>query len=394
MKQRKQIDNTIGSSRFIYNQILRERINVYDELKEDRDKLYNYRYKTEKEYKKEFPWLKEVSSRALQQSRGDLNNAFRNFFNNIKKGKKLGFPKFKSKHKSKWSYREPQVKNQIRFQDNKLFVLKLRLIKYKGLSKGFSGAIKNVTITKTRSDKYFASLLVEKEYQDVKIRTGNQIQGLDLGLKSFIMSSNRTQYQGIMKEILKIEKTSKRQQKHLSRKVKDSNRRNKCRIKLAKAYEYKTNKQRYYLWNLANQLCRESQAIVIENLNVSGMKRNRKLSHSIHLSNWSMFTNMLEQKAKEYGTHIYQVSTFYPSSKTCSACGEIKKELSLSDRQYNCSCGLSIDRDLNASLNLRNKYLKDFNISAEFVDNSRGEDIRLMKFNFMSSLFEAITLNS
>ncbi|NCD01338.1 transposase, partial [bacterium] len=348
--QKELITKTIGCSRFIYNQMLNERVEVYKELKEDKETLYSYKCKTEKQYKEEFEFLKEVSSRALQQSRRDLETAFRNFYRGLKKGQTIGFPKFKSKHKNKLSYREPQLGNKaIEIKDNKIKLLKLGWVKFRGLSKNFNGKIKSVTITQFRSGKYVASILVETEMNKRERKPDNVI-GVDLGLKSFITCSNGEQIVGIQQEILKIEKKIKQQQRNISRKTKGSNRRNKAKVKLNKLYDYKTNFQNHFQWHLANKLCSENQTISLEDLNVTGMKRNRKLSHSIHHINWGSFLAKLEQKAKEYGTEIYKVNRFFPSSKMCCNCGKIKDDLKLSTRIYKCECGNVIDRDLNASI--------------------------------------------
>lgn len=396
-KQKQLIDRTIGCSRFIFNQMLAERIKVYEELKDDKEKLYDYKYKTEKEYKEEFPFLKDVSSRALQQSRLNLDKAYKNFFRRVREGnKKVGFPKFKSKHKTKASYREPNVSFCIEIQNNKIKLLKLGLVRFRGLSKDFSGTIKSVTITRLKDFTYEASILVERSSIS-KERKSNNILGLDLGIKDFVVCSNGEVFNGIKNTLSKIESKIKKQQKHLSRKIevnkkkeiKDSKRFKRCKIKLAKLYKYKTDFQNHFFWHLANKLCSENQAIVIEDLNVAGMKQNRKLAHSIHYSGWSKFIGMLQHKAVEYGTIIEAVDRFFPSSKTCSNCGQIKKDLTLSNRTYMCDCGLEIDRDLNASINLRNYYLK--NNSVDYIENTRGENVRPRRINydFSGSFYEA-----
>lgn len=391
-KQAEQIDKTIGCSRFIFNQMLNERINVYTELKEDKEKLYAYKYKTEKEYKQEFEFLKEASSRALQQSRNDLDTAFKNFF----KGKgKFGFPKFKSKKTCKLSYREPQVVNQIRIEGNKIKLLKLEWIKFKGLSKEFKGIIKFVTITKQRNGEYFASVLVERN-SIIKQRKENNNVGIDLGLKEFIVCSNGESIKGIKEELLSIEKKIKNQHRHLSRKIeqnkkrsiKDTKRQNKCRIKLVNLYKFKTNFLNHFQWHLVNKLCNENKIISLENLNVRGMLKNRKLSHAIHLINWTSFVTKLEQKAKEYGTQVIKIDRFFPSSKLCSCCGQIKKDLTLSDRDYKCDCGLEIDRDFNASINILKAGLST--LSLEYSDYKRGEKIRPLNYNSKGIFSEAL----
>lgn len=396
--QERLINQTIGNCRFLYNQMLNERIEVYENLKNNKKELYDYKYKTEKEYKGEFEWLSLGSSRALQQSRINLEQAYKNFYRKIKQNKKgkKGFPKFKSKNKSKLSYREPNI-NNIEIKNNKIKLLKLGWVKFRGLSDAFNGVIKNVTIEKSKSNKYFALILTESKKVE-KQKKDNKIIGIDLGLKEFITISDGRQLNGIQDKVKQIDKKIKKQHRILSRKIrinkknniKDSKRKEKCRIRLNKLYEYKKNFLNHFQWHLSNYLCSESQAISIENLNVSGMKRNRKLSGSIHNVNWSSFVSKLEQKAKEYDTIIYKVGRFYPSSKTCSRCGRIKEYLTLADRIYKCECGFVLDRDLNASINIYNEYLR--NSSMEYIENSHRETVRPIKiiYNFKGSFDEVI----
>jgi putative transposase len=387
-EQERLINISIDCARFIYNQMLNERKEVFEYYRNDRGKLKGYKYGTEKEYKELFPFLKEASSRALQQARGDLDQAYLNFFRGLKTGKKNGFPKFKSKHRSKWSYREPQFyvpysnerKPVIEIKGSKIKLNKVGWIKFRGLAKKFSGDIKSVTIVKHRDMTYGAVILVDKKY-DIKIRASNNIVGLDLGLKEFIVCSDGKITHGIKEELYNIEKDIKLLQKYFARKQKGSNRREKCRIKLAKLYQYKTNVQNHFFWNLANHLCNENQVIGIEDLNIMGMVKNKHLSHSITYSGWGKFISMLEQKALEYGTVVYKVDRFFPSSKTCSNCGGKKTTLSLGERIYKCDyCGLEIDRDLNAAINIRNQSIKELRLdlyisnetSLEHNDYRRG----------------------
>ena len=388
------IDKTFGCSRFLWNQMLAERISVYEDLKDDNDTLYAYKYKTEKEYKQEFEFLKEVPSRALQQVRVDLDKAYKNFFRRIKKGQKPGFPKFKKKHKCKYAYRDPQVGNQVRLSDDKkkLILPKLKAVKIKGLSKNFQDDIKSVTVSKTKSGKYFASILVEMENQIIKERKSDNVIGIDLGLKEFATCSNGETITGIKNRMELIDKRIRQQNRHLSRKKRGSNRWNRCRIKLNRLYEYRTNYLNHFQWHLANKLASENQVVSLENLNVTGMKQNRKLSRVIHNVNWSSFVTKFEQKAKEYDTEIYKIGRFFPSSKMCSKCGQIKEDLTLGDRTYKCGCGNELDRDLNASINIRNNYLIN-NKSLEYSDYRRGETVSpaILIYQSFGNFVEALT---
>ena len=389
--QKELIDKTISCTRFIYNQMLDERIEIYDLLKNDKDSLKKFKSKTEKQYKKMFPFLKDVSSWALQQTRINLEIAFKNFYRKVKqKNSKPGFPKFKSKHKSKLSYRECQIVNHIRIENNKLKLLKLGFVKFRGLSKNFKGKIKSITISKTKTDKYFASILVEQDL-DIKQRISNNIIGLDLGLKEFITCSNGEIIGNIKEKFNIINRKIESIQRHLSRKMIRSKRWEKCKLKLNKIYEYRTNFLNHFQWHLSNKLCSENQAIVVEDLNITGMIKNRKVSHAIHNINWGSFLTKLSQKALEYGTTIFKIDRFFPSSKMCSQCGNIKQDLKLSDRIYICDCRNKIDRDLNAAINIRNYYLKEN--SLEYNDNKHRETIRPKRlyYNLKGSFNEVFT---
>ncbi len=397
--QQKLFNQTCGCVRFIFNQMLGERIKVYNDLKNDKEKVHSYQYKTEKDYKKEFEFLKEVSAYALQQSRIDLETAYKNFFKRVKQGnKKVGFPKFKNKKTSKNSFRICQTSDNIlQIKNNKLRLTKYGWVKFRGLSKDFQGIIKSITVTKNKDNSYEASILVEQN-KVIKRRVSDSRVGIDLGLKEFLFCSNGDYIKGINDHLFKIEKQIKKLQKHFSRKIEvnkkqnieDSKRQEKCRIKIAKLFKYKTNFLNHFQWHLVNKLCSENQTICLEDLNIAGMIRNHKLAHSISYSNWGSFVSKLEQKAKEYDTSIIKIDRFYPSSKTCSNCGQVKKDLTLRDRTYKCDCGLEIDRDLNAAVNILKEGLK----SLEYNDYKHGESVRPLEivYNFDGQFSEKCLL--
>ena len=399
-KQQELIEKTFGCTRFIYNQMLAERIKVYDLLKDHKDSLYNYKYKTEREYKQEFEFLSEVSSRALQQSRGNLDVAYKNFYRRVKqKSKKVGFPKFKSKKKDKDSFREPQLlfkeskqNPAIEIKNNKIKLVKLEWVKFKGIKFELTPEeIRNVTVFKSNYGEYYASILYKK-HKKIKIREKNVVIGIDLGLKEFAVLSNGDIIKGIKKQLLEIENQIKKQQRHLSRKIVqnkkqgivNSKKQEKCRVKLAKLHEYRANFQNHFQYTLIKYIFSEIQAgtVVLENLNVAGMIKNRSLSHSIFMSSWSSFTSKLEQKAGEYDSKVVKIDRFFPSSKLCSNCGQLKQDLTLVDREYICDCGFKMDRDLNASINIRNKFLKDN--SLEYSENKHGEIVRPRELIYQS----------
>jgi putative transposase len=380
LKQSELIDKTIHACRFIYNQTLNEKITVYEKLKHDKNLLYSHTYKTEKDYKEEFQFLSEVSSRALQQSRRDLDTAFKNFYAGLKKGKFVGYPKFKSKKNSKWSYREPQVGKAIEIKNNKIKLLKLGWIKFKGLSENFNGIIKSVTIENELNGNYSAFILVEND--DTKERISDDTVGIDFGLNSFVTVSNGEQIDLPKEHLFVLESKLKKLQKKFSKQVKGSNRREITRIKINKLYKHIKYVKDHFYWHLANRICKHNETVVIEDLNIKGMQKSN-LSKSIQRVGWSNFVNKLSQKAIEYGTTILKANRWFPSSKMCSCCGAIKEDLTLKDRTYECECGLTIDRDLNASFNLKK-------VASEFGEtiNVHREKVRLLKLQFdLSSNF-------
>lgn len=377
-KQKVLIDKTIGACRFVYNQMLAERQSVFGKLKNDKQALRNYQYKTEKQYKQEFTWLSEVSSRALQQSRINLETAYKNFFRELKKGK-LSFPKFKSKHKSTLSYREPQVGKSIEISGNKIKLLKLGRVKFRGLAREFiqQNKILSVTVSKSSDGKYYCSVLVD--FNQVNKRSSNpnrQIIGADLGLKDFVITSSG-QYFTPIQSTKTIEKQIKFWQKKLARQQKSGKRRCKTKIKIATLHQKASNIKKHFHWHLANKLCSENQAISLESLQVENMIKNRKLSRSIHQISWSSFINKLTQKAQEYNTKLYFQDRFYASTKTCYICNFKNTEITLKDRTLVCpQCQFTIQRDLQSALNLEKQ------ISLEYSDYRHREIVRPVQVKF------------
>jgi putative transposase len=366
--QAKQIDLTINHCRFIYNKFLEDRITTYQEFKDRPELLKKIKYKTTKQLREEFPFLNEVSFNALDAKRLDVENAYKNFFRT-----KKGFPKFKSKHRSRLSYKHY---NDNRIIDNKLTLTRVGRIVFRGLAEEYQGTLKQVTIVKNKDNTYEAILMVERE-EIHKPRKSNNILGIDLGIKSFITCSNGEQID--ITNTDNIERKVKQAQKHLSRKERGSNRYEKQRVKVARLHTKRTNIQKHFFDHLVNKLCSENQTIYLEDLNVKGMVKNRKLSRAISNQAWSKFVNTLTLKSREYDTKVVKIDRFYPSSKLCSKCGNIDKELKLSDRTYKCKCGLEIDRDLNAAINIKNF---DIIKSSEIGDYRRGEKVRLFKLQF------------
>lgn len=365
--QKELLEKHFGCSRFIYNHFLKEKQNHY--LNNGKTLNYNNCCSGIKNLKdsKEYSWLKKVNSQVLQQSLKNLETAYGNFFR-----KKSKFPKFKKKNNHQ-SFRVPQ---HISLKDNKIHIPKFK----EGISiilhRKLEGTIKSVTISKTPSNKYFASILCEVPKKSKK-KTGKTI-GIDLGIKDFIVTSEGRKAKN-PKIKRNLQKQLSKHQKHLSRKTKGSNRYNKQRIKVAKIHEKITNSRKDFQHKLSHDLVSRYDLISLEDLSVENMIRNRKLSYSISDASWSEFVSMLEYKCNWYGKKLVKIDKFYPSSKTCSNCDYILEKLPLSTRKWKCpKCSCEHDRDVNAAKNIHRQGLTITNVEMEalaFGNDTEGETI-------------------
>ena len=345
---------SFGCTRFIWNRMLSDKIEYYKATKET---LNN----TPAQYKKEFEWLKEVDSLALANVQQNLRGAYNAFFKNG-----TGFPKFKKKS-IKDSYTTNNQKGTVAVTHNTVKLPKIGHIKAKFPNR-MNGLIKSITITKTATGQYYASVLVET-IVDERPNTQSNI-GIDLGLTDFIVLSDSTKVAN-PKFLSKLQDKLAREQKILAkrravaklanRKLSDSRNYQKQKFKVAKVYEKITNSRTDFLHKLSFNLIKNHDVIAIEDLNVKGMVKNHKLAKAISDSSWSTFTTMLAYKAEWYGKTLVKIDRWYPSSKTCSGCNHLltKAELPLSLRSWDCpSCLQTNDRDINASINILNEGLK------------------------------------
>ena len=366
--QKSKIHQTIGVSRFIYNFYIAHNKEIYEKEGKfvsgmDFSKWLNNEYIPNNQDKK---WIKEVSSKATKQAIMNGDKAFKDFFKKAK-----GFPRFKKKkNQDVKAYFPKNNKTDWTIERHRVKIPTLGWVRLKEFGYIPTNSIVKSGTVSQKADRYYVSILVEETY--IKISNpNNEGLGIDLGIKEFAICSNGNKFKNINKTstVKKIEKKLKREQRKLSRKYESLKIRNK-NIKEGRATRQNIQKQVVKVQRLHQRLAnirtdyinktvfsivkQKPSYITIEDLAVSNMMKNKHLSKAISSQKFFEFKTKLMSKCKQNNIELRIVDRFYPSSKTCSNCGGIKKDLKLSDRIYKCDCGFNIDRDLNASINLKN----------------------------------------
>jgi putative transposase len=346
--QQQLIDKTIGCCRSVYNLALEVKMTAY---KNAGIKLsaFGLCYQLI-ELKQAYPYFKEVDSQALQAAVKKVDIAFKNFYNGA------GYPKFKSKKKGIQSFQIPNNTRKVDWKNKTISLPKLPNISAV-LSRQFTGQIKTCTVTRTPTGKYYISILVDNK-KELPLKpeiTEHKTMGIDVGVKSFVVSSDGKVFEPNrkLKENLKRLKVL---QRRASRKKKGSNNKKKAYLKVAILHERIACKRSDYIHKVTNALICDNQveSIVIEDLNVSGLLQNHKIAQAMSDVSFGQLLTTLQYKCDWYGINLIKIGRFDPSSKRCSCCGRIKQDLSLNDRTWICeNCNIEHDRDFNAAVNIK-----------------------------------------
>ena len=373
VEQTSLLNKTFGCTRFVYNSMLSERKEIYSKLKDKPRELYEYKYKTEKQLKEEFPFLKEVDSIALQQARMNLGTAYENFWRKCKDPKvpssEKGFPKFKRKN-AKNSFRTVMVTGNLKidFDLKKIKSPKLGWINFRDNRRIEDIKIHSMTFSRTPSLKYYVSILYEddvpnKEKVDLN-RKDLKVKGLDMSLTNFFVDDegNSPQYD---RNYRNYEKKLSELYRRMST-TKSKTLKNKLKLRLARIHEHIANKRKDFNEKLSTKLVKENDVIVIESLSLKDMAKfrkweerrnsNDKSNHgkSVNDLGWYTFVQRLKTKAEEQGKVVIEANRWFASSKTCNVCGYVNKDLTISDRSWICpKCGTEHNRDQNSAINLK-----------------------------------------
>ena len=298
--------------------------------------------------KQEIEWLGDADSQVLQQSVQNLSRAFENFFQ-----KRARYPRFKSKH-GRQSIQYPQ---RVKIEGSRIYLPKVGWVKCV-VHREIVGKFKTVTVSRNACGQFHAAILTDNGEPMPAISTDGKAIGIDVGLTHLAITSDGSKFEN-PRHLRKAEKNLKRKQRKLSRKKKGSNSRNKARRLVARAHERVACARRDHLHKLSRRIVDENQIVVVEDLHVKGIMANHSLAKATGDAGWGMFTGFLEYKAARAGKAFLKCDRWYPSSKTCNACGSICDKMPLDVRAWTCAhCGAHLDRDINAAMNIHDEGLR------------------------------------
>ena len=373
------LNKTFGSYRFVYNKHKEEKDNFYNEniknknlSKEEIKEVYKtFKPKTQKEFCNEFEWLREIPAITVTCAIRTCDEAYSNFFKSCSgkcKGKKVGYPKFKSRKENNQSFPVYMIsENCLDWDHRTIKIPKLKQVKFRHAEdkKGKwvewfkNTSPKHITVSKNPAGEYWCSILFEKQediYSTIKL---DNATGLDFSPNSLYINDLNEVAPNYRKAKQENQRKLTKLERRLARKQKGSKNREKARIKLARQEQYIANIRRDYREKETLRLVQKYDVIGIEDLNLIGMMRFSHNAKNYLDTSWSTFVKRLEEKAKYNNCVVVKADRFYPSSKTCNHCGYIKKDLKLSDRRWICpECGTEIIRDQNAALNLKENAIK------------------------------------
>ena len=349
-EQKERMESWFRACRYIYNLALETRTYAYRAHGVTLNK-----FDLGKELpgmKKDAEWLKDVPAQALISELDNLDNAFKHFFRRVKQGGAPGYPRFKSKYDTNsfavWQSVKVEGKNLVYPK-----VGPIKMVQHRPIP----GQIKTATIIKTKTGEWYVSMPIDDGLEPPEKVEVKKAVGVDLGIKQFVITSDGKEYENL-KLFDRNQKRLRVLQRKMSRQKKGSKRREQTRMQVAKLHEKIKRQREYYLHQISHELVREYDLIATEDLQVKNMVKNRSLAKAISQIGWGQFLTMLDYKANRAGKHLVRVGKFFPSSKTCSACGFVLDTLPLSVREWDCpDCGTHHDRDVNAARNIKKEGL-------------------------------------